>query len=369
MSRRLLRPVARLAREMRAHAAGAAAYAAGTPRDEVRVSYALRIPAADEQAVGGIVKLQHLAAAFPDQPRRFNLLYLVSSRLPDGAVALAAWAHRKGARVVLNQNGVAYPAWYGPGWERENRPMTALLARADYVLYQSRFCKHSADRFAGPAGGSLEVLHNAVDTERFAPAPHAMARPLTLLLAGSQDQRYRFESAVRTVALLVRGGLDARLIVTGRLRWDGNPAAARRDATALVDSLGLQSRVDFIGPYTQVDAPAIFRRADILIHTKYNDPCPTVVLEAMASGCPVVYSASGGVPELVGTEAGIGVPAPEQWDVDVPPPPDALADAIHRVRPDLRRWAEAARARAVARFDIRQWLARHRDIFAALVTS
>ena len=61
------------------------------------------------------------------------------------------------------------------------------------------------------------------------------------------------------------------------------------------------------------------RRADLLLHTKYNDPCPTVVLEAMASGLPVVYSASGGVPELVGEEAGVGIPAPFDWEHDHPP--------------------------------------------------
>ena len=63
----------------------------------------------DEPAVGGIVKLQHLIQEFPDTPHGFNVLYLVSSRLPDGAVALADWARRRGARVVINQNGAAYP--------------------------------------------------------------------------------------------------------------------------------------------------------------------------------------------------------------------------------------------------------------------
>ena len=52
---------------------------------------------------------------------------------------------------------------------------------------------------------------------------------------------------------------------------------------------------------------------------------PTVVLEALASGLPVVYSASGGTPELVGDDAGVGVPAPLDWEQDHPPAPEALA--------------------------------------------
>jgi glycosyltransferase involved in cell wall biosynthesis len=126
--------------------------------------------------------------------------------------------------------------------------------------------------------------------------------------------------------------------------------------------------VEFTGPYTQADAPAIFRRADVVVHTKYNDPCPTVVLEGMATGCPVVYSASGGVPELVGEDAGIGIPAPQNWDVDIPPDHEAVADAIHRVWRDLDRRAGAARARVVELFDVRRWLARHQMVFAALVS-
>ena len=72
--------------------------------------------------------------------------------------------------------------------------------------------------------------------------------------------------------------------------------------------IGVAERVEFLGPYSQLEAPHILRRGHVLLHTKYNDPCPTAVIEAMACGVPVVYSSSGGVPELVGQEAGIGVP-------------------------------------------------------------
>ena len=48
----------------------------------------------------------------------------------------------------------------------------------------------------------------------------------------------------------------------------------------------------------------------------------------MACGLPVVYPASGGTVELVGDEAGIGVPHPESWERDEPPSPEALAEAV-----------------------------------------
>lgn len=362
-ARTLLRPLTRAWRESSVWSRGAAAFLSGAGAGP-HVSYGhARIPRRDEPAQGGIVKLQGLSREFPNTPFRFNVLYLVSSRLPDGAVSLARWARRKGARVIVNQNGVAYPAWHGPGWEQVNAPMRALLAMADHVFYQSAFCKRTADRFVGPPRATWEVLHNAVDVTVFTPAPAGGARPLTLLLSGSQDAWYRFEAAVRTLAELRRRGVEMRLIVAGRLGWRTDPAVARAEAERLFGEAAVGDRVELVGRYTQADAPALYRRADLLLHTKYNDPCPSVVVEALACGLPVVYSASGGVPELVG-DAGEGVPAEESFDRDHPPAPAALADAVERVVGARARLADRARARAVGRLNLDAWLARHRAVFA-----
>ncbi|HUQ86853.1 MAG TPA: glycosyltransferase family 4 protein [Vicinamibacterales bacterium] len=341
---------------------GAVAALAGTPGDAA-VSYGhLHLPSRDETAVGGIVKLQSLSEEFPNSPLRFDVLYLVSSNLPEGAVTLARWARRSGARVVINQNGVAYPAWHGPGWERVNAPMRELLSLANYVFYQSDFCRRSADKFAGPPAGAYEILHNAVDIEVFSPSREAGA-PKTLLLAGSQDAWYRYAAAVDTLAALTQTGSDYRLIVTGRLGWTADRLDARSRADAYARERGVLERIEFVGPYTQRQAPEIYRRADILIHTKYNDPCPAVVVEAMACGLPVAYSATGGVPELVG-DAGVGVPDVENWDRDLPPDPQKLAEAVREVAVHHGSFSSRARQRAVDHLNVRSWLARHRAVFA-----
>jgi len=321
-----------------------------------------RLPARDGLAHGGIVKLQSLSDAFPNAPRRFNLLYLVSSALPTDAQILVRLAARRGAAVVLNQNGVAYPGWYGPGYERVNAPRARILHAADHVVYQSEFCRISADRFYGARHGPSDVLHNPVDVRRFTPGS-VRRDGLVLLLGGSQYQRYRFDVALET---LVRLEADVRLVVTGELSWHADRQQARREAAEGIEQLGLGDRVELTGPYAQRDAPDVFRRADVLLHTKYNDPCPTVVLEAMACGLPIVYSASGGTPELVGPDAGIGVEAPLDWEQDHPPAPEALADGVRRIRERIDEYAEAARTRAET-FNVDAWLARHRALFEQLV--
>jgi glycosyltransferase involved in cell wall biosynthesis len=340
----------------------------GRPKSGIRIFYGFdRLPAEDEPVGGGIIKFQRMHRVFPNSPRRFNVLYLGSSTMPPDARELVDIARDKEAQIVWNQNGVAYPAWHGPGWERANAPMADVLHLAHHVFYQSAFCKLTADHFLGEREGPWEILYNAVDTDFFTPAesdPDPDA--LTLVLGGDQFQPYRFEVAVRAVAALARRRPDARLHVTGRLRWAPEDEAARQ-AHTLMDRLGVRERVRFLGPYSQREAPAILRRGHVLLHTKVNDPCPSIVIEALSCGLPVVYSATGGVPELVGEDAGIGVPSATTWERDVPPDPDDLAQAVVAVSERLPERSEAARRRAVERFDLRPWIERHREVFEKLL--
>ena len=90
------------------------------------------------------------------------------------------------------------------------------------------------------------------------------------------------------------------MIVAGRYVWRDDPAAAMVEARMLAVRLGVADLVEFSGPYSQSDAVALFHRAHVLLHTKYNDPCPRLVVEAMACGLPVIYSATGGTPGIGG---------------------------------------------------------------------
>jgi glycosyltransferase involved in cell wall biosynthesis len=87
----------------------------------------------------------------------------------------------------------------------------------------------------------------------------------------------------------------------------------------------------------------------------------------MACGLPVVYAASGGTVELVGDDAGVGVPHPESWDRDQPPAPEALAEAVRTVLARRDGYAAAARLRAVQRFALEPWLERNAEVFDDLL--
>ena len=178
-----------------------------------------------------------------------------------------------------------------------------------------------------------------------------------MLLGGDQTQPYRLEVALETFRLVRDAHPAARLLVSGRVVADPAPTIAR---------LGLSGAVDLVGRYGQAEAPDVFRRAHVLLHTKVNDPCPTTVIEALSCGVPVAYAASGGTVELVADEGGVGVPHPAGYECDEPPTPEALATAVDVVLADRERYAEGARHRAVERFALGDWLDRHASLFAEL---
>ena len=325
------------------------------PAAGLRVFYGHdRVPAPGAPAAGGSAKFQRLATRFPNHVIDYSMLYLGSTWLPRDLRPLLWDARRRGIPLVVNQNGVGYPGWAGSGTDAFNRPLRRILEQADHVLYQSAFCKRAADEWAREPSGTWEVLHNAVDTRHFRPADAPPSGGPMLLLGGDQYQTYRLELGLETLAALLPAHPDAQLLVTGRLATPIEP---------IVKRLGLGRRVHALGRYAQSDAPAIYRRAHVLLHTKVNDPCPSVVIEAMATGLPVVYPLSGGVAELVGEDAGIGVPHDAGFDRDEPPTADELAHAVTRILDDLPDYASAARRRAVDRFDLEPWLDRHAEVF------
>lgn len=338
---------------------------------EPRVFYGHeKVPGVSEQASGGIVKLQDLQGDFPNHPEGANILYLVSSALPVHGAVMVKSCREAGGKVVLNQNGVAYPAWHGAGWRQANKVLSLVHEGADHVFYQSRFCRMSAEQFLGPRGGTAEILYNAIDTGTFAPAAESELRQgLVLLLSGSHNFFYRIRVAMEVLAILRLQRENVRMVIAGRCCWRSTEEASLAEARACAREKGVLEHIRFAGAYSQKSAPGIYREAHVLLHPQYNDCCPRVVLEALSCGLPVVYSASGGVPELVGEEGGRGVTAPLDWEQVHPPDPEALAEAVLDVRDRYAACSEAARTRALQLFGIGGWKKRHAEVFRRLTGS
>jgi glycosyltransferase involved in cell wall biosynthesis len=310
---------------------------------------------------GGKVKLLHLRERWPES-EWFNVLYLVSSAPPKFAGEIVRWAKRCGAKFVWNQNGVGFPAWAGLGTRDINRPMAALLRLADHVVYQSEFCRESADRWLGPARCPSNILINPVDTATFTPkpAPHDTWR---LLAAGTHYQPFRVVGALETLRVLLDAGHRATLTVAGEMRWPGADA----EVHAAIARLRLAELVTLRPAFSQEEAVALYQSAHVLLHLKYADPCPTVAIESLACGVPVVASASGGMPEIIGDDGGEMIHVPPDWSRAAYPPPRRIAAAVARIMREWPQRSAAARERAVRLFRKETWVAAHGEIFDALL--
>lgn len=313
---------------------------------------------------GGAVKLLSLQKEMLCDDQQFHLLYLVSSVQPPFAVDLVRKVKAQGIPFVWNQNGVGYPAWAGWQSERQNAPMRWLRSHADYIIYQSQFCREAAEQFLGTCSTESEILFNPVDLKKFSPLiERPLLKPLRLLALGTHSYAERVFSTLECLAILRREGIEATLTIAGKYLWPQGEASVRQK----IDHLRLAEAVKLLPSFDQEQAMHLYQSHHVVLHPKYLDPCPTVVIEALASGCPVVGSASGGLPELVSEETGVLIPAPLYWDKMITPTGMELAEGVKNLLPRWNQAAHAARVRAELLFDEHQWGQRHREIFQQLL--
>lgn len=155
--------------------------------------------------------------------------------------------------------------------------------------------------------------------------------PIRLLTVSRVDPRKGLRHLPPALADLMRRGHDVRLTIVGPPV--GKMGEEERDRVlASASELGIADRIDFSGPRTLPQVLSIAREHDLFVlPTLPGEGVPRVLLEAMASGLPIVVSDVAGVPTLVQHEVnGLLVP---------PADPPAIADAVERLirDGDLRR--------------------------------
>lgn len=238
------------------------------------------------------------------------------------------WAHLDaalGARLarrpaVLELCDIVRP---GPGRD----VLTAAALASSSVVAISRAV---ASCVRPPVRNRVAVVPVAVDVQRFHPGPadpQVRARladepdaPLVGMV-GRVDPEKGVDVVVRALALLRGEAARAHLVIVGAPGLDDGEYAAEVRAAAAP----LGGRVRFAG---YVPDPAeVIRSFDVLVNASRAEPFGMAVLEAQASGVPVIASAAGGIPEFVEHDAsGLLVP---------PGDVGALAAALQRLLGDV----------------------------------
>lgn len=204
-------------------------------------------------------------------------------------------------------------------------------------------CNHDAAAAIAATGTQPVLVRHGVDLAAFAVAPSPQSEPVRLLAVGRLVEKKGFEFLLAALAKLDRP-FQLRLVGDGALR---------DRLVVAITAHGLTGCVELVGRVTHETLPGEYAAADIVVvpsvvdSTGDRDGLPNVILEAMATGRPVVASDVAAIATAVRDRVtGMLVPARD---------PDALAAALRGLidAPDVReRLGAAARAMVEQEFGL-----------------
>jgi glycosyltransferase involved in cell wall biosynthesis len=187
-----------------------------------------------------------------------------------------------------------------------------IVQRSDHIIAVSQAVAEHARRL-GRGGNSVTMIPNGVDTDLFCPDGHRQGMGQTVLFVGRLVPNKGPRTLLQAVPEVLERHPSAQFLLVG----DGPLRASLQKQSR---QLGVEAAVHFLG--IRHDVPQLMRQAALFVRPSSLEGMPLTVLEAMASGLPVVATPVGGTPELVRDEVnGYLFPVGDS---------KALAEAINR---------------------------------------
>jgi glycosyltransferase involved in cell wall biosynthesis len=212
-----------------------------------------------------------------DMAADYDVLFVNSFMVPFDSI-LAVKRARPDLRVVQRVDGSLRD--YGRMDDADEKQARVNLL-ADLTIFQSRYSRFSVKRKFRIIRGDGPIIYNPTDLDVFRPAgdrpSHGGPR-----VCNASFSTNRMKGTWQ-LAALAEHHPNVTFVLCGRY-----PDLA---------PLPNVKQLGHLDPEALAEA---FRGCDAYLHLAQNDPCPNVVIEALASGLPVLHVASGGVPELVG---------------------------------------------------------------------
>jgi glycosyltransferase involved in cell wall biosynthesis len=308
------------------------------------------------------VPLRHMRRPirpFRDTLATLELVRLFRSIRPDVVHLNSAKAGVLG-RLAAAATGVPVRVYTSHGWAFATHPGTSdrlylwterlvsRLTTTTICVSESELRRGVSARACIPA--TTVVIPNGIG-EAVSANPGSDDGPCKIISVGRLHPPKDFSCLLEGLAQVRPGSYQAVIVGDGPDR-----SALERQA----HDLHLRD-VEFLG--NRSDVEALLEQSSVFVLCSTSEAMPMSVLEAMASGLPVVASAVGGIPELVvDGETGVLVPSGD---------PAALADAIAMFAesPDARaRFGAAGQRRARERFSVVRFRQAHLDLYRAELT-
>lgn len=234
----------------------------------------------------------------------------------------AVWlARSRGVPVVLNYRGGEADAFLNKSASLVRFTMRQTRA----LVVPSGFLKGVFASFDMPAF----IVPNIIDLSRFHARHPVRTGAPHLVVARNLEPIYDNATAIRAFQMVQAKFAQASLTIAG-----SGPEAQR--LRQMVQDMGLDHAVQFAGRLERDAMAALYRSADIMLNPSLADNMPNSILEAWASGVPVVTTNVGGIPHLAqhGVNASL-----------VPPgDPSAMAQECITLLSDAVLWQQRAQA-------------------------
>ncbi len=285
---------------------------------------------------------------------------LIHAHLTYSSIWAALVSRRTGVPSIASLH-VAPPA-AGLTGARDRLMRLAVNHYASAIVVVSAALRDEYLAQGGIARERLVVVHNGIEVERFAGDP-ARAR-------ARLERELSIPAGVpiaATVSVLRPGKgievlLEAIKAIDGAIFVIFGDGPMREEWQALAARSGVADRVRWAG--FRKDVAELLAGCDLLVHPTLADAFPTVLMEAMAAGVPIVASNVGGIPEIV---------VPGVTGTLIPPGgAKILAGTLAALLADRAALAPMSReARAVAkeRFSIEAWMARLDAVYDAVLAT
>ena len=215
-----------------------------------------------------------------------------------GVYWMRPWERGAYVLTVHDISFEVHPEWFRPGEAWFYRTLIRRAAeRARKVITVSEFCRNEIMERWGLAADRVETTHEAA-RRIYRPGKKRKVGPPFLLFVSAIHPRKNLGRLVRVWQRLRAGRFpELELRVVGPAAWSagGDLQALRR----AVDEGGAH----WLGSQTDDQLKGLYQQATLLVYPSLYEGFGLPPLEAMASGCPVVCSQAGSLPEICGDAA------------------------------------------------------------------
>jgi glycosyltransferase involved in cell wall biosynthesis len=180
-----------------------------------------------------------------------------------------------------------------------------MIKRASRVIAVSDFTRQELKKYYNIPENRIRVIHNGVDTHKFQPPKNKQKIKIELdlnpddiiiLSVGRLYARKGIFTLIEAMPAVIKQFKNAKFVISGKGQSD-----EMTKLHAHAKRLAVENNIIFTGYYPDQKLPKLYQAADIFALSTYYEHHPFAVLEALATGLPVVTTAVGGIAETIET--------------------------------------------------------------------